>query len=132
LPAAKDALQRLPAGDLSKAAVELRQTLATGVAFHNSHLSPDEKRIIEEEFRAIDAGIRVIVATTTLAMGVNTPASSVVIAGLEHPSQNNPYSIAEYKNLVGRAGRLGQGQAAAPCAGRPAQEAPALMLKIAC
>jgi hypothetical protein len=36
----------------------------------------------------------------------DTPASSVVIAGLEHPGEE-PYSIAEYKNLVGRAGRLG-------------------------
>ena len=107
LPPAKEALERLPAGDLSKASAELRDTLAAGVAFHNSHLSPDERRIVEEEFRALEAGIRVIVATTTLAMGVNTPTSSVVIAGLEHPGDNNPYSIAEYKNLVGRAGRLG-------------------------
>ncbi|HYT41120.1 MAG TPA: DEAD/DEAH box helicase, partial [Methylomirabilota bacterium] len=39
-------------------------------------------------------------------MGINTPADAVVIAGLEHPG-NKPYSIAEYKNIVGRAGRLG-------------------------
>jgi helicase len=39
-------------------------------------------------------------------MGVNTPASSVIIAGLDHPG-DEPYSVAEYKNLVGRAGRLG-------------------------
>jgi helicase len=39
-------------------------------------------------------------------MGINTPASSVVIAGLTHPGPT-PYSVAEYKNLVGRAGRLG-------------------------
>ena len=39
-------------------------------------------------------------------MGVNTPASAVVIVGLEHPGPQ-AYSVAEYKNLVGRAGRLG-------------------------
>src|SRR5260221_303949 len=39
-------------------------------------------------------------------MGVNTPASAVIIVGLEHPGQQ-PYSIAEYKSLVGRDGRLG-------------------------
>jgi hypothetical protein len=39
-------------------------------------------------------------------MGVNTPASSVIIAGLNHRG-DEPYSVAEYKNLVGRAGRLG-------------------------
>jgi replicative superfamily II helicase len=66
----------------------------------------EERRIVEEEFRRTDSGLRVIVATTTLAMGVNTPASTVVIVGLEHPD-GSPYAVAEYKNLVGRAGRLG-------------------------
>jgi helicase len=39
-------------------------------------------------------------------MGINTPAEAVIIAGLMHP-QNEPYTVAEYKNMVGRAGRLG-------------------------
>lgn len=112
LPAANDALAALPGGDPSQASGQLRQFLAHGVAFHNSHLSPGERRVIEEHFRARDTRLRVIVATTTLAMGVNTPASAVVIVGLEHPPtaarpQPQPYSVAEYKNLVGRAGRLG-------------------------
>lgn len=112
LPPANDALQALPAGDLSQASGQLREFLARGVAFHNSHLSPPERRVIEEHFRLRDTRLRVIVATTTLAMGVNTPASAVVIVGLQHPQtadnpQGNPYSVAEYKNLAGRAGRLG-------------------------
>jgi helicase len=109
LPSADDALAALPAGDPSQASGQLRQVLAQGVAFHNSHLSPGERRVIEEHFRRRDARLRVIVATTTLAMGVNTPASAVVIVGLEHPGADGPkrYSVAEYKNLAGRAGRLG-------------------------
>ncbi|MBZ9735764.1 DEAD/DEAH box helicase [Mesorhizobium sp. CA18] len=106
LPPARDAIARLPGGDTSQASEALRTVLAGGVAFHNSHLSAEERRIIEEEFRRPDSALRVIVATTTLAMGVNTPASSVIIAGLQHPG-DVPYSVAEYKNLVGRAGRLG-------------------------
>ncbi len=106
LPPVKDALDRLPEGDPSQASADLRAALQHGVAFHNADLEPEERRIIEEEFRRPDASLRVIAATTTLAMGVNTPASSVVIAGLEHPGKQ-PYSVAEYKNLVGRAGRLG-------------------------
>jgi len=106
LPAADDALADLPAGDPSQASGHLRQVLARGVAFHNSHLDREERRVIEEHFRRRDSRLRVIVATTTLAMGVNTPASAVVIVGLEHPGPK-PYSVAEYKNLVGRAGRLG-------------------------
>lgn len=106
LPSAADALADLPAGDPSQASGHLRQVLARGVAFHNSHLDREERRVIEGHFRRRDTRLRVIVATTTLAMGVNTPASAVVIVGLEHPGPTS-YSVAEYKNLVGRAGRLG-------------------------
>jgi helicase len=106
LPPASVALAELPTGDRSQASRELREVLERGIAFHNSHLDPDERRIVEEQFRLRDASLRVIAATTTLAMGVNTPASAVVIVGLEHPLQK-PYSVAEYKNLAGRAGRLG-------------------------
>jgi helicase len=109
LPSAMEALALLPTGDPSQASQDLRQTLSGGVAFHNADLDPEERRVIEEQFRAPDTTLRVIAATTTLAMGINTPASSVVIAGLEHPGgqSSTPYSVAEYKNLVGRAGRLG-------------------------
>jgi hypothetical protein len=82
--------------------------LTGGVAFHNTDLERDERVAVEEHFRRAGTSLRVIVATTTLAMGVNTPASSVVIAGLTHPGPNpTPYTVAEYKNMVGRAGRLG-------------------------
>jgi len=106
LPAAKEALLALPAGDPSLASQSLRKTLGGGVAFHISDLDRDERLAVEEYFRAPNSAIRVIVATTTLAMGVNTPAEAVIIVGLEHPGPT-PYSVAEYKNIVGRAGRLG-------------------------
>src|SRR5262249_9655738 len=82
------------------------ECLRHGVAFHNADLDRSERQAIEVTFRDPKASLRVLVATTTLAMGVNTPAWSVVIAGLEHPGAT-PYSVAEYKNMVGRAGRLG-------------------------
>jgi replicative superfamily II helicase len=108
LPPAQNALSQMPDGDPSQASLDLRKTLAAGVAFHNADLEREERRIVEEEFRQPNSGLRVIAATTTLATGVNTPASSVIIAGLDHPGDPpEPYSIAEYKNLVGRAGRLG-------------------------
>jgi replicative superfamily II helicase len=106
LPAAQAALDTLPDGDPSLSSRELRQTLQGGVGFHIADLDPDERQVIEEQFRSRPSTLKVLAATTTLAMGVNTPAEAVVIAGLEHPG-NNPYSIAEYKNMVGRAGRLG-------------------------
>lgn len=108
LAPAQVTLDGLPVGDLSSASQALRQALQGGVAFHNSNLSHDERLVIEEQFRAPNSSLRVIVATTTLAMGVNTPAEAVVVVGLNHPGAvPTPYTIAEYKNIVGRAGRLG-------------------------
>lgn len=106
LPPAQSTLDRLPKTDQSLASSHLYDALQGGVCFHNADLARAERLIIEEDFRKSDSKIRVIAATTTLAMGVNTPAAAVVVAGLMHPG-NNPYTVAEYKNLVGRAGRLG-------------------------
>jgi helicase len=106
LPPAQAVLDELPSGDPSLASQQLREALRGGVGFHIADLDPEERHLIEEHFRSPASLIRVIVATTTLAMGVNTPAEAVVIAGLEHPGQK-PYAIAEYKNIAGRASRLG-------------------------
>ena len=107
LPPAKQALDALPAGDPSTSSAQLRHVLRGGVAFHNADLDREERQVLEAEFRRGDT-LRVLVATTTLAMGVNTPASAVVIVGLTHPGPApKPYTVAEYKNMVGRAGRLG-------------------------
>lgn len=106
LPPATRVLDQLPDTDDSFSTAVLRETLQSGIAFHNSDLSAEERRLLEEEFRRPDSNLRVLVATTTLAMGVNTPAAAVIIAGLMHPG-SKPFSVAEYKNMVGRAGRLG-------------------------
>jgi replicative superfamily II helicase len=110
LPQAKAALENLARADPSAVLADLRQCLGGGVAFHISDLARDEKITIEDRFRDPDSGIRVLVSTTTLAQGVNLPAETVIIVELEHPagaSQTVPYSVAEYKNIAGRAGRLG-------------------------
>ena len=106
LPPAQVALDTLPNTDPSISSQKLREALEGGVAFHIADLDAEERRVVEEQFRATPTALKVIASTTTLAMGVNTPAEAVIIAGLDHPG-NQPYSIAEYKNIVGRAGRLG-------------------------
>jgi replicative superfamily II helicase len=105
LPPATEVLDALPTGDPSVASAQLRGCLEHGVAFHNADLDREERQAIEEGFREPTSSLKVLVSTTTLAMGVNTPAWSVVIAGLQHP--DGPYTVAEYKNMAGRAGRLG-------------------------
>lgn len=90
----------------------LRRTLASGVGFHNADLTSAERRAVERSFRIGEC--RVLVSTTTLAMGVNLPTDVVVIADTKRwiPDRGNwrseDLSVAEYKNAAGRAGRLGQ------------------------
>jgi len=106
---ADEVIRAILAGDVSTSTQTLERTLVSGVAFHNSDLSRDERTAIEEAFRDPGSPLRVVVATPTLAMGVNTPAAAVAIVGLERswPPPATPYAVAEYKNMVGRAGRLG-------------------------
>ena len=107
LPAASSVLSLLPeGGDPSTTSSSLSAALTGGVGFHNADLDAIERFALETQFREKDSDLSVIVATTTLAMGINTPADAVVIAGLTHPGPK-PYSVSEYKNMVGRAGRVG-------------------------
>ena len=102
------ALRLLPRFDASSSSLALRNCLQGGTAFHNSNLTRDEREIVEREFRDPRSGLRVLVATTTVAAGINTPASTVVIAEQEFVGEDGrPFTVAEYKNMAGRAGRLG-------------------------
>lgn len=108
LPPSTKALAELPGHDLSASSVKLRQCLQGGTAFHNTNLFPEEKEVIERAFRDSDSGVRVLGATTTVAAGINTPASTVLLAEQEFMGEDGrPFTIAEYKNMAGRAGRLG-------------------------
>jgi len=82
--------------------------LTKGIAFHNSDLTRDERRAVELGFRDPAGHIRVLVATTTVSAGVNTPSSAVIISETWFPDEDKrAFTIAQYKNMAGRAGRLG-------------------------
>ena len=78
------------------------------VAYHNAGLSLEERRLIEQFFR--EGILRVLVTTSTLAAGVNTPADVAIV--LDYKRYNFaqrtslPISVEEYRNSVGRAGRF--------------------------
>jgi replicative superfamily II helicase len=89
-----------------------RRLLASGVGFHTADLPSAERRAVERSFRTGDT--RVIVSSGTLAMGVNLPTDVVIVGDTLRwvPDRWNwrreSISVADYKNQVGRAGRLGQ------------------------
>jgi replicative superfamily II helicase len=86
-----------------------REGIAHRVGYHNADLDPEERLLVERLFR--EGHLRVLVSTTTLAMGVNLPTDLVVIRDVERwdPAQRARVALpnAEYKNAAGRAGRLG-------------------------
>jgi helicase len=105
---AQGVLEALPEGDPSTMSPRLINALHGGVAFHHGDLNRDERVAVERGFRRQDGGIHVLVATSTVAAGINTPASTVIIVETAFPgTQPTPYTVAQFKNMAGRAGRLG-------------------------
>jgi helicase len=90
--------------DYSRATRELLQDLERGVGFHVADLEQREREAIESAFRT--GALRCLVATSGLAMGINTPVTSVVVVDHQRFSgELRDYDVGEYKNMVGRAGR---------------------------
>jgi helicase len=90
----------------TKQCKRLAKCLKSGVAFHHAGLLGKQKKIIEDNFRKGD--IKVIVATPTLAMGVNLPSHRVVIRDAKrfYSGYGARYiPVLEYKQMAGRAGR---------------------------
>ncbi len=84
----------------------LSSLLEYGVGVHHSGLSDDTRTIME--WLTEKAKLRVLVATTTIAQGVNFPVSGVVFASHQYPyGQDMPPE--DFWNISGRAGRIDQG-----------------------
>jgi len=85
----------------------LSYLVSKGVAFHHAGLGLSNRVIVEESFKK--GTIKLLVATSTLAAGVNLPARCVILTSyLRYDPEyggNIPISILEYKQLCGRAGR---------------------------
>lgn len=85
---------------------DLSRCVMDGTAFHHAGLSSDSRKIVENSFR--ERLIKCLVATPTLAAGVNIPARRVIIRDLwryEVGLGMQPIPVLEYKQQAGRAGR---------------------------
>lgn len=87
---------------------ELIELLDYEVAVHHAGLSDGARRLMEWLFER--GRIKVLVATTTIAQGVNFPVSGVVLAHNKYFSKAGAEDMPapDFWNLAGRAGRVNQ------------------------
>uniref|UniRef100_T1IVJ2 U5 small nuclear ribonucleoprotein 200 kDa helicase n=1 Tax=Strigamia maritima TaxID=126957 RepID=T1IVJ2_STRMM len=87
--------------------VNLKLTLAFGIGIHHAGLQDKDRKVVEGLF--VRQKIQVLIATATLAWGVNFPAHLVVIKGTEYyDGKTRRYvdvPVTDVLQMMGRAGR---------------------------
>jgi helicase len=111
-PTASAAIEELESFEESYSKDLLLSLLSNGIAIHNADLSWEERDLVERYFRKGE--IRILLSTSTLAMGINLPAKNVFIPEKKWstPIHGDRLAMsditkAEHENMGGRAGRLG-------------------------
>jgi helicase len=108
-PPAHQALEELYSFERCSERDILCRLLERGVAFHNADLGWEYRAVVEQAFRTGE--IRVLVSTSTLAMGMNLPCTNVLIEPWKWNSNGRngwnkvPLTRREFENMAGRAGR---------------------------
>lgn len=65
----------------------LKSLTHNGIAYYHAGLTPDDRNLIEQMFRS--GRLPVLLSTSSLAMGVNLPAHTVIIKSTEvSPNRN--------------------------------------------
>lgn len=99
--------QHSPGARLELQDKKLTELSTCGIAVHHAGLDYGDRRAIEDGFR--DGKLHMIASTSTLAVGVNLPAHTVVIKGVMAwqgaSSGFQEYSDIDIQQMVGRAGR---------------------------
>ncbi len=90
----------------------LTDLVTYGVGVHHAGLSDEVRALMEWLFE--EEELRFLVATTTIAQGVNFPVSGVVMASHQYPDPKSKYWLdmppEDFWNIVGRAGRINHGR----------------------
>lgn len=85
----------------------LKNFLPYGIGIHHAGLMEKDRRVVEELF--LSNKIQILIATSTLAWGVNFPAHLVIIKGTEYFDVKThsyvDFPITDILQMMGRAGR---------------------------
>ncbi|XP_062506983.1 probable ATP-dependent DNA helicase HFM1 isoform X2 [Corticium candelabrum] len=84
---------------------KLREMVIHGVAFHHAGMELADRRTVEEIFS--EGSLPVLLATSTLAMGVNLPAHLVIVKSTQYYAGGvcQDYTESQVLQMIGRAGR---------------------------
>lgn len=98
----------------TRATEVLARLAERGVGYHSADLQFSEREVVEAGFAHGELGA--LVCTSTLAVGVNLPARTVLVdhqrwrgGGAGGRPTLGPISRGDFENMAGRAGRLGRG-----------------------
>ncbi len=92
--------------DRTEISKSLLRYVRCGIGFHHAGLTAKQRALVERLFK--QGRIKCLVATPTLAAGINLPARTVIIRDIfRYDSQvgNTLIPVAEIKQMLGRAGR---------------------------
>ena len=103
----KDTPSSLTAAEWLGADHKLVRWLRRGIGIHYGRLPDEVRSAIENDFR--EMRIPVLVATSTLAQGVNLPVRTVIVHSVHRQDGDRRVRMParEYWNIAGRAGRAG-------------------------
>jgi helicase len=102
----REALSELKYDADSPGYEKLIPIITKGVGYHHAGMLSEQRRLVERLFK--ERKIKVIVATTTLAAGLNLPARSVIIKDVYRYDGFSSVLIPnlEVQQMLGRAGRV--------------------------
>ncbi|CAG9828891.1 unnamed protein product [Diabrotica balteata] len=85
--------------------LKIKEMIKNGIGVHHAGMDPRTRHIVEEIFRGGD--LPIMIATSTLAMGVNLPAHLVIIKSTKCYTNRGfqDYSATAIHQMIGRAGR---------------------------
>lgn len=83
----------------------LSKYLNKRIAIHSSAIPDEIRQLIE--WLMVQGKIHTLVATTTIAQGINFPVSAVIMGSYSYPFQEH-MPTRDFWNLAGRVGRVGQ------------------------
>ncbi|MFO0753723.1 MAG: DEAD/DEAH box helicase [Thermodesulfovibrionales bacterium] len=92
-------------GALAKTLLGGLKAMGYEIRFHNADKTMDVRNLIVESFKKREGGLQDLLATSTVAVGMNLPARRVIVVDVYRGRER--VDVKQLNQMVGRAGRTG-------------------------